>query len=80
MHHALVEIEQLAPQRVEIRVEDAKNLGAELAAQKLRKIAETGRHVGVFGGKQMQKCADAIVALHVKGNGSGKIGFGRGGK
>lgn len=42
---------------------DAKNFGADSAAGKLLDIVKTGDHTGVFGGKLMEECAQAILAL-----------------
>lgn len=35
--------------------------GANLAAFKLREIAETGEHTGTFGGPEIEKAAQAIL-------------------
>jgi len=43
---------------------DAQNIGAAIAAQELRRIAETGRHEGVFGGADMEAAAQAILKIH----------------
>ncbi len=40
---------------------ELKNIGADIAADKLRVIAETGKHPGVFGGEKMEAAAQAIL-------------------
>jgi hypothetical protein len=43
---------------------DQRNIGADLAAKRLRTITETGRHVGTFGSPEMEAAAQAILKLH----------------
>lgn len=45
---------------------DCTNIGADIAVQKLREIAEHGKHVGVFGGSEIEAAAQAILALRGK--------------
>jgi len=43
--------------------DDERNIGADIAAKRLRHIAETGEHAGVFGGAEMEAAAQAILTL-----------------
>jgi hypothetical protein len=43
---------------------DQRNIGATIAAQMLKKIAETGKHDGVFGGADLEAAAQAIKRLY----------------
>lgn len=45
---------------------DAKNAGADLAAERLLAVARTGEHAGTFGGEKMEECAQAILRCHRK--------------
>lgn len=42
---------------------DLQNAGCEIASSLLLKIAHTGDHPGVFGGKTMEEAAQAILVL-----------------
>lgn len=42
------------------------NAGCEIAANLLRKIAETGQHKGQFGGIELEMAAESIIKLHKK--------------
>ena len=43
-----------------------KNIGGSITARILQKIVTTGKHTGTFGGKDIESCAKAIIALHEK--------------
>lgn len=43
---------------------EQRNIGSGLTAILLREIAETGQHHGVFGGKEQEAAAQAILELH----------------
>lgn len=43
---------------------DAKNVGADIAADLLAEIARTGEHPGTFGGEAMEAAAQAILECH----------------
>lgn len=43
---------------------EQRNIGSGLTAILLREIADTGEHAGVFGGKEQEAAAQAILGLH----------------
>ena len=43
---------------------DARNTGADIAADLLAEIARTGEHPGVFGSEAMETAAQAILEIH----------------
>lgn len=45
------------------------NAVVEIAAKKLRQVAETGEHHGAFGGEEMEACAQVILRLRDAGTG-----------
>ena len=60
-YHDLLLAEQL--KTPEARELDVSNASADSVADKLRTIAETGIHRGVFGGVRVESAAQAILAL-----------------
>jgi hypothetical protein len=76
LHHSITSKKEMERKR-ESDLEDERNIGAELGAERLCEIAETGEHRGTFGGKKMEACAKAVVALHAKAK-RPAMGFGQG--